>query len=117
MNLDVNTIQKQEPERLQPQQQTPQQHITIHQLPISNPVVAYTEMVNPISTSTLHIQPTLVGNPSSTVHPSTNVNLVSSLQTNNTVTLNPPSIGLAVLSDSNQVALKAEYAETKSEYS
>ena len=113
MNLNVNSIQKQEPVGLQQQP-----HITIHQLPMSNSVVSYTEMANPISTSTLHIQPTLVGNPSSCIQPSTNVNnLGSSLQNNSAVTLNPTSIGLAVLSDSTQLPLKAEYTEPKTEYS
>ena len=116
MSLNVNTVQKQDPEILQHDPQNQQQHITIHQLPISNAVVSYTQMANPISTSTLHIPPTIVGNSSASVHPSPNVNLGSSIQTNR-VTMNSPPIGLAVLSNSNQVTLKAEYTEPKTEYS
>ena len=106
-------MQKQHPEVLHHQQQ--QQQITIHHLPISNTVVSYSDMANPTSTSTLHIPSTMVENPPASIHPS-NVNPGSSIQTS-TVTLNSPSIGLAVLSDSPQVALKAEYTEPKTEYS
>lgn len=114
MDLNVHSIQKQHPSVLQHHvQQQPQ--ITIHQLPISNTVVSYSDMVNSSSTSTIHI-PTqqIVGNPPASVL-SSNVNPGSSVHPSS-VTLNAPSIGLTVLSDSNQVALKAEYTEPKTEY-
>ena len=113
MDLNVHSIQKQHPSVLQHHvQQQPQ--ITIHQLPISNTVVSYSDMVNSSSTSAIHIPSQISGNPTASVHTS-NVNPGSSIQPT-AVTLNAPSIGLTVLSDSNQVALKAEYTEPKTEY-
>ena len=112
MDLNAHSIQKQHPSVLQHHQQP---HITIHQLPISNTVVSYSDMVNSSPTSTIHISSQIVENSPASVHPSI-VNPGSSIQTS-TVALHPPLIGLAGLSDSNEVALKAEYTEPNIEYS
>ena len=115
LQKDVHPIQKQESEDLT--HLPPQQSLTIHQIPISHAaVVSYNHVENPISTSTLQIPPAIIENTSASILPSTNVTLSNSMH-NNTATLNSPSIDLASLSNSNQVALKAEYAEPKLEYS
>ena len=117
LNLNIHPVlPKQDPDISIRHQSQQQQHIRTHQMP-SNPMqVSYNQMINPTSTSTLHIPQTIVETTPAVIHNPSNINIGSSIQPS-TETLNSSAFGITGLSGSSQVSLKAEYTEPKLEYS
>ena len=117
LNLNIHPVlPKQDPDISIHHQSQQQQHIRVNQMP-SNPMqVSYNQMINPTSTSTLHIPQTLVETTSAGIHNPSNINMASSIQSS-TETLNSSAFGITGLSGSTQVSLKAEFTEPKLEYS
>ena len=117
LNLNIHPVlPKQDPDSSIHHQSQQQQHIRAHQMP-SNPMqVSYNQMINPMSSATLHIPQTLVETTSAGIHNPSNINIASSIQPS-TETLNSSAFGITGLSGSSQVSLKAEFTEPKLEYS
>ena len=111
--LNISSLSKQDPETTQ----TPQQQITIHELPISNTGISYAQMPNQTSCKSSNIPPFAIGNSSNSVHQtSTSVIPISSIQATSMAN-STSTTGAIVLSESSNRSLKPECSVQKTEYS